>query len=419
MARSLTVWLGGVVVGHLALNEYGEPEFTYAKSWLNKRGAFPISASLPLKQDTFDRRKSLPFFEGLLPESAQRTAVARALGISERNEFRLLEELGGEVAGAIEIWAEGVTPQTRQQDGDLKVLSDDALVALINKLPIRPMLAGGEDGLRLSLAGAQAKLPVIYTNGKIALPYLGIPTTHILKPEIERFDGTAENEALCMRLAAAIGLDVAHVEYREIDENRFLLVERYDREIKDGNAIRIHQEDFCQALGFTSARKYASDGGPVFRDCFDLLRRVSTHPGAETLKLVDAALFNAIIGNADAHAKNFSLLYRQGSTKLSPLYDLLSTVAYPDLSQRFAMKIGGRRTLEEIYPADFDRFARDIEFRAPYIRKRVKEIAVAVLDKSDAALLGLAFSPARFAIASSYAATIKARADAVLKMLSS
>ena len=105
-----------------------------------------------------------------------------------------------------------------------------------------------------------------------------------------------------MRLARAIGLDVAAIDYRSVGDKRFLLIERYDRQAgEDGTTIRLHQEDFCQALGFTSARKYASDGGPAFRDCFALIRRVTTRPAAETLKLLDAALFNAVIGNSGHH----------------------------------------------------------------------------------------------------------------------
>ena len=417
MADRLNVWLRGDLVGYLALNQYGEPEFVYAENWLAKEGAHPISASLPLQTEAFDRRASLPFFEGLLPEAAQRTAVAQALGVSERNEFRLLEELGGEVAGAVEIWPEGTKPVGNAPSNAPKPFCDDDLIALIDKLPTRPMLAGGEDGLRLSLAGAQAKLPVICSDSGIALPAPGQPTTHILKPEIERFDGTSENEAFCMRLAAAVGLDTAPVDYCEIGETRFLLVERYDRETENGETIRLHQEDFCQALGFTSAKKYARDGGPVFRHCFDLLRRVSTRPAAETLKLLDAALFNAIIGNADAHAKNFSLLYRRDATVLAPLYDLLSTVAYDDLSQRFAMKIGGRRTLEELHSADFDKFAKDIEFRAPFIRRRLKEIAEAIIEKAGVTLDGLGLSEKRTAIAKGYADQIVDRGKATRKML--
>lgn len=418
MTRRLIVWWNGARVGQLALNEYGEPEFTYAADWLAMPTARPISASLPLQPEPFDRRTTLPFFEGLLPEASQRTAIAQALGISERNEFRLLEEIGGEVAGAIEVWPEGVAPASDGTPDRSRSLSDDELVALIDRLPTRPMLAGGEDGLRLSLAGAQSKLPVICKDGQIALPAPGQPTTHILKPEIARFDGTAENEAFCMRLARAIGLDVAEVQYRTVGDKRFLLIARYDRQAReDGKTNRLHQEDFCQALGFTSARKYASDGGPVFRDCFALVRRVTNRPAAEALKLLDAALFNAIIGNADAHAKNFSLLYLPDRTQLAPLYDLLCTVAYPDLSQRFAMKIGGRRTLEEIYLADFDKFAKDIEIRAPFIRRRMAEIAEAIIEQSDAALESFELSEKRASIAATYADLIKKRAAATKKML--
>jgi len=280
------------------------------------------------------------------------------------------------------------------------------------------MLAGGEDGLRLSLAGAQSKLPVVYRDGEIALPAPGQPTTHILKPEIARFDGTTENEAFCMRLARAIGLDVADVQYRNVGNKRFLLIERYDRQAgEDGKTIRLHQEDFCQALGFTSARKYASDGGPVFRDCFALVRRVTTRPAAETLKLLDAAVFNAIIGNADAHAKNFSLLYLPDRTQLAPLYDLLSTVAYPDLSQRFAMKIGGRRTLEELYPADLEKFAKDIEIRAPFVRRRMEEIAEAVVGKSDGVSSALALPHERRPMLHEIRDTVIVRAKLLLDRL--
>jgi len=418
MTRRLIVWWNGERVGQLALNEYGEPEFAYAEDWLATSNARPVSASLPVQPEPFDRRATLPFFEGLLPEASQRTAIAQALGISERNEFRLLEEIGGEVAGAIEVWPEGAQPASDGTADRSRSLSDDELVALIDRLPTRPMLAGGEDGLRLSLAGAQSKLPVVYRDGEIALPAPGQPTTHILKPEIARFKGTAENEAFCMRVARAIGLDVAEVQYRNVGDKRFLLIERYDRLTgEDGKTMRLHQEDFCQALGFTSARKYASDGGPVFRDCFALVRRVTTRPGAEALKLLDAALFNAIIGNADAHAKNFSLLYLPDRTQLAPLYDLLSTIAYPDLSQRFAMKMGGCRTLEEIYPADLDKFAEDIEIRAPFVRRRMGEIAEAIIEKSGSVVSTLELPPARDTLMNSICDTVTGRAKSLLERL--
>ena len=419
MGKHLSVWWDRKLVGDLSLNQYGEPEFTYAGAWLALEDARAISVSLPLRTEAFNRRETLPFFEGLLPEAAQRTAIAQTLGVSERNEFRLLEELGGDVAGALEVWPAGETPPPPDQSAPTNPpLSDEQLVDLIKQLPTRPMLAGGQAGLRLSLAGAQSKLPVTLTEGNVTLPTLGQPTTHILKPEIPRFDGTTENEALCMTLADQIGLDVAKTEYRAIDDTRFLLIERYDRrQTENGSYQRLHQEDFCQALGKTSAQKYAADGGPVFSDCFKLIRRATARPAAEALKLLDAAIFNTIIGNADAHAKNFSLLHKPTGTALSPLYDLLSTIAYPDLSPRYAMKIAKRRTLDEIGAADWSKFASEIEMRPPYVKRRVGEIAQAILDKVETSLQALALPEDRVRFAIGYANTIKMRASNVLETL--
>lgn len=381
--RALTVWWDTKPVGRLTMDIHGDLGFTYAASWLADDGARAISQSLPLREEAFSRRECLPFFEGILPEESQRENIAAALGVSKNNEFRLLERLGGEIAGALSLWPEGKAPPTLNGPFEPKFLSDKALRAKIDELPKRPLLAG-EEGLRLSLAGAQAKLPVVVTRAGIALPAPGQPTTHILKPPIMRFEGTTENEAYAMRLAHRIGLDVAAVEIRRAGGRIFLLVTRYDRKtMPDGEVKRLHQEDFCQALGIISARKYASEGGPVFRDIFRQLRRVATRPAIEVLKLFDAAIYNLIIGNADAHGKNFSLLY-DGRTELAPLYDLLSTVAYPELSPNLAMKIARRAKLEEIHSRDWKRFAEETGLTEPFIRRRIKELCNLVLEESPA-----------------------------------
>ncbi|ASY73723.1 HipA protein (plasmid) [Sinorhizobium fredii CCBAU 83666] len=178
------------------------------------------------------------------------------------------------------------------------------------------------------MAGAQSKVPVVLIDRRIALPLPGQATTHILKPPIARFPGTTENEAFVKKLGATIGLDIAPVEPRSAEGRSFLLVERYDR-VRDASGVvrRIHQEDFCQALGVPPETKYASGGGPTFKDCFELLRRVSARPATDVLKLLDAAIFNLVVGNADAHGKNFSILYDDHGPRLAPLHDLLSTVA--------------------------------------------------------------------------------------------
>ena len=379
MTDTLIVWWGQDMVGALGIDRHGDTSFRYAETWLAQPAARAISLSLPLCAEPFSRRESRPFFEGLLPEESQRAAIARALGLSTGNEFRLLEALGGEVAGALSLWPEGERPPVEAPSTrSANPLDDDALIDILNRLPTRPMLAG-ETGLRLSLAGAQTKLPVVVDKGQIALPAPGQASTHILKPPIEHFEGTTENEAFAMRLARQVGLSVAEVDYRRVRGRAFLLVERYDRIAGHGRVKRLHQEDFCQALGFPSSRKYAADGGPVLRDCFQLLRSSATRPAREVLKLFDAAIFNLIIGNADAHAKNYSLLYRDDAVEMAPLYDLLATVAYPDLSPKLAMKIAGRATLNELKATDWGRFAKESGLSQPFVKRRAKALADNVL----------------------------------------
>jgi serine/threonine-protein kinase HipA len=381
MSKPLNVWWAGEIVGVLTIDRHGEMGFAYTPDWLADAAKPALSFSLPKREEPFSRRECRPFFEGLLPEESQRIAVAGALGVSHGNEFKLLNELGGEVAGALTLWPEGEAPPAPGSVRQSASLGDNALVELLDELPKRPFLAGRE-GLRLSLAGAQSKIPVVLVNGEIALPTPGEATSHILKPPIERFPGTTENEAFAMRLAKKIGLSVAGVEIHAARDRPFLLVKRYDRiRGEDGVLRRLHQEDFCQALGYTSERKYAADGGPIFRDCFELLRRAASRPAVEVLKLFDAAIFNLIIGNADAHAKNFSLLYREnGAVELAPLYDLLSTVYYPELSPRLAMRIAKRHTLEELKASDWERFADESGLALRFIRTRARELTSAVVN---------------------------------------
>ena len=379
MMRTLDIWWDGRLVGQLTQNQHGELGFAYAPEWLNDAEALPLSASLPKRADPFSRRECRPFFGGLLPEESQRDAAAQALGVSRANDFALLDRLGGDVAGALQLLPPGDAPTKPALDQRPSPLDDEGLIRVLDALPVRPLLAG-EEGLRLSLAGAQSKVPVVLVDGSVALPAPGQPTTHILKPPISRFKATTENEAFVMRLAASIDLDVAPVEPRVVKDRTFLLVQRYDRAIGgDGNVRRIHQEDFCQALGVPPETKYASEGGPTFKDCFELLRRVAARPAVDVLKLLDAVIFNVIAGNADAHGKNFSILYSDEGPRLAPLYDLLATVAYPDLSQKFAMRIGKRATLAELDAKGWTAFAADAGLGLPLIRRRVAEISEAAI----------------------------------------
>ncbi|MBS1166157.1 MAG: HipA-like protein [Proteobacteria bacterium] len=386
MIRTLDVWWDGRLVGQLTQDQHGELGFAYASEWLGNEEAPPLSASLPKRAESFIRRECRPFFGGLLPEESQRDAVAQALGVSRGNDFALLDRLGGDVAGALQLLPPGEIPTVPATGERAIPLDDRGLIRVLDALPLRPLLAG-EEGLRLSLAGAQSKVPVVLVDGAVALPAPGQPTTHILKPPISRFTATTENEAFMMRLAATIGLDVASVEPRVVHDRTFLLVQRYDRATnQDGSVRRIHQEDFCQALGVPPETKYATEGGPTLKDCFALLRRTAARPAVDVLKLLDAVIFNVIAGNADAHGKNFSILYSNEGPRLAPLYDLLATVAYPELSPKFAMRIGKRATLEELDAEGWAAFAAGAGLGLPLVRRRLRELCERTTAKARGAV---------------------------------
>lgn len=369
MERTLVVWWDMAEVGRLMQDRHGDLSFAYSSTWLSSSAPRPISRSLPLQRTIFNRRQCRPFFGGLLPEADQRIGVADALGVSPGNEFTLLDHLGGDVAGALSLLHEGERPHSSVLAPAPEPLDDDAFAAILNQLPRRPMLAG-EEGLRLSLAGAQAKLPVVLVDGRPALSAAGQPTTHIVKPEIARFPGSVANEAWCMALAARVGLDVAPAEACEVNGRPYLLVTRYDRQARGETIGRLHQEDACQALGIASERKYAAEGGPAFRDLFALTRSYVRTPALDVLKLVDAAMFNLAIGNADAHGKNFSFLLDARGPRLAPLYDLLSTISWPALNPRLAMRLGRAGMIDELDGEAWMRFAADAGITLPFLRRR-------------------------------------------------
>jgi serine/threonine-protein kinase HipA len=381
MAKILDVYLHRELVGHLIQNEGGQMVFDYAESWLQRPDATPLSHSLPLRQKRFTRKECRGYFAGVLPEESKREIIARNLGISERNDYAMLERIGGECAGAVTFVS--ASESLPALDDHYRALSVPELAGILRELPRRPLLAG-ETGIRLSLAGAQDKIAVRVEGDAISLPLGSAPSTHILKPAVERFAGVVFNEAYCMKLAAAVGLPVARTEIRRVEDVEYLLVERYDRthgQDPEGITLeRLHQEDFCQALGIVSENKYQKEGGPSLRQCFALLREVSSAPVLDLARLLDAVIFNFLIGNNDAHGKNFSLLYRGAGmanleTRLAPLYDLVSTRYYPELTREMAMKIGGEYSSDRVSKTNFEQLAEDAGLAKPLVRRRVPDLA--------------------------------------------
>jgi serine/threonine-protein kinase HipA len=374
MARELEVWLFADQVGTLALVE-GRLSFRYSPAWLSRPDAVTLSSSLPLRAEPFDDHQTRPFFAGLLPEGQLRRLIAQQFQVSGENDFALLDRIGGECAGAVTVLAPGQALPRSEAGEDVQWLGEDEVVAILNELPHRPMLAGKE-GLRLSLAGAQDKLPVVFDGVRIGLPRNGTPSSHILKPAIHALEDTVANEGFCLALAEAMQLKPARSQMHSVLGRQFLLVERYDRVVDaQGHRQRLHQEDFCQALGVVPEMKYQNEGGPDLAQCFDLVRRITRPNAPQILRLLDYVIFNALIGNHDAHAKNFSLLYAGKSAALAPCYDTLSTAVYPTLTLKMAMKIGSKYTFSEVQARHWDQFAEDVGLGKAQARKRILALA--------------------------------------------
>ena len=386
MRRTLDVYLHRDLVGQLVQDEHGEIAFHYTEHWLNNPSARPLSHSLPLRKEPFARKECRPFFAGVLPEAGQREIIAKNLGISARNDFAMLEQIGGECAGAVTfIPVGGSLPG---HDYRYRQLNGPELADILKVLPKRPLLAGDKD-VRLSLAGAQDKIAVHVAGDQISIPLGGAPSTHILKPAIERFAGIVFNEYLCLKLARTIGLHAANAAIGRVETIDYLLIERYDRAVlptppgAPEQMERLHQEDFCQALGIVSENKYQNEGGPSLKQCFALVRELSGTPVIDLQRLLDAVIFNFLVGNHDAHGKNFSLLHH-GATRLAPLYDVLSTACYPELTRKMAMKIGGEYVSDKITPKQFEQLADEAGLAKPMVKRRVPELAGAILSKLPA-----------------------------------
>jgi serine/threonine-protein kinase HipA len=380
---ALNVHFHDRLAGILLRTQNGNLQFRYDKDYVEAGGP-PLSLNLPLRTQAFPHRDCLAFFGNLLPEEDVRAQVALATGISAANDYKLLERFGGDVAGAVTLLPSDGSGEEPEPHG-LEELSPERLDEILSQLPQRPLAVDEKGEVRLSLAGAQSKLPVVQTERGFALPHgSGNPTTHILKPEPARFPGLVANEFFCMRLAREAGLQVAAVE-RAVTASGlpFLIVSRYDRDLTQEPVRRLHQEDLCQALGKLYIEKYQHEGGPTVREAMELIDEASRAPARDRQQLWLALAFNVLIGNCDAHGKNYSLLYDSPAPSLAPLYDLVSTAVYDELTTRLAMSIDGATVLEEAGPEAWKRLVKEVGFAPRFLAQRVEPFLARVLEASE------------------------------------
>lgn len=361
MARSRThprlrVYQNGQIVGYLSKQPSGAVEFVYASEWLSNERAYPVSLSLPLREDAFKGAPVLAVFENLLPDSdSLRARVAEKVGADGIDAYSLLSQIGRDCVGALQFFSE----DDEVDFSDLHsikgaVIQDEEIESLLNNLARVPLGLDMEHDFRISVAGAQEKTALLYHEGQWLRPYGVTPTTHILKTQIGNLpngidlSNSVENEFYCLKLMAAFGLPVNAAEIKQFGKTKSLVIERFDRQwTEQGVLVRIPQEDCCQALSIPPSRKYQNDHRPANEkqpsmvEILNLLKG-SDHPAEDQKAFLKAQVLFWLIGATDGHAKNFSIFLGQGGRFiLTPFYDVLSAQPFLDTHkmQRKEMKM--------------------------------------------------------------------------------
>lgn len=342
------VYMRGTLVGTLHADRYGMLIFKYDAAYLLAKEATPLSASLPLQEHEYYGGAAQTFFAGLLPEESELKQIAQSLGTDTNNSFRLLQEIGKECVGAISIGEKSDSTTAtyipiEQIDWENIVGNSLGRVAYLYK----------EKKQRLSLAGAQSKMGALYRDGKYYFSQNGLPTNCIIKFPSDRFLFITENEFATMSVAKWLNLEVPDIRLDRLGGVNCFVIDRFDRITEIDQVRRVHQEDFCQALGIHPQNKYEQDGGPSFQRCIELIRGVCTIPVLDIAKFIDLFIFNILLGNRDTHGKNFSFMYTNGKISLAPAYDLVCTAFYTELADTKAMKIGKQYDYEFLTSDDF------------------------------------------------------------------
>jgi len=359
----LAVYLHERHIGHLIPRRNGARFSFLDEIKASLVGSPMLSTALIVQDDEFDTLQTRNWFTGLLPEGPRLTELSRFFGIPEDDYLSVLREVGWECAGAVSIMAEERTPATMQALDTMLVVSEQELAQRLEALPSHPY--DEARSLRVSLGGFQEKLCICsrmpiriekgYTNlREVGIPLDGAPTTHILKPQPERFPGMIEGEAWAMAVASQV-TPTAKTALLSIEgAPPTLLVERFDRVENGGTLRRIHQEDCAQAMGLGPLQKYAASGSPKrgdpsFLRISSLLKTYSEDPGEQLKLLLAQMIVNVVAGNTDAHAKNYAFMHPDEATiSLAPLYDVVPAREITPQVTDMGMRIGGRIRIDRI-----------------------------------------------------------------------
>ncbi len=386
MTEELNVFCGQQLMGRILRDRRRDRlALCYEGSWQASPAAFPLSLSMPLTAAEHGHGAVESFLWGLLPDNE---GVLQRWGtkfrVSPKNPFALLWHVGEDCAGAIQfVRPEQVEAwQKAPAAGGVEWLSNGEVAErMVLLLRDHGASRAGADTGQFSLAGAQPKTAFFFDEQqkRWGVPFGSVPTTHILKPATGAFDGLAENEHFCLRLAQECGLATAKSTVQYFGDCPAIVVERYDRVRQPGRVTRIHQEDMCQAMACRPHQKYQTQGGPSAAQILHLLRQYSTDHATDKQRFLDALMLGWLIGATDAHAKNFSVLIAPGAqVRLAPFYDISSALPYPkqvDLRRAgLAMKIGGAYKLREIGIRNWEKFAAETKTGPQNLKERLLQL---------------------------------------------
>ncbi len=396
MTASVPIWFDDLAVGQVDVAADGSLSLRYAERWLQATGAFPLSVTMPLRAEPYPSDVISPWLANLLPEEEQLQVLTRSLGLDQADVLAVLSEIGGDTAGALSFGA--ATDRTLWAYATLTSFYDtvDPRLALerhFEDLDRRPFLVG-EEGVRQSLAGGQKKsaLAVLGPDGApvlrlpqvgdvLAIPLNGAPSTLIVKPDNPNLPGITENEVWCLRMAQVIGIEAAQATILQSSKRTAIGVLRYDRRVgRSGQLLRVHQEDFAQANGLPPGRKYERGTLPGL-DLKTLLETGRHVSASDALALLDQVIFNILVANTDAHAKNYSLILPVGAApRLAPLYDVSTVLSWPHVVKTYAQSIDGKkRNPDMVAGRHWEAIAREIGYRPTDVKNRVQQIVDAMV----------------------------------------
>jgi len=377
--RSLVVRIEENTVGKILIDTDENYFFDYDEEW--KQKGFAISPHLPFHQE-LSSQSIRRFLQNLIPEGEGLDDIALFAHISKNNTFALINAIGYDTAGAL-VFGENVP----SDQSIFREITSNELVSRIEKLE-NQSIAIWDKRVRLSLAGVQAKLPVMMQGETIGLADGKLSSTHILKFQTQRHLHIVINEFFCMKLAKYIGLNVANVELKYFEKHPVLVVERFDRIIRNDYVQRLHIIDGCQMLDLSPNYKYEQNFGSS-RDVKDIRQgasfaklfmsaKVCSVPASAQMEMLKWALFNLLIGNSDAHGKNFSFFVDKKGIMPTPFYDLLCVMVY-EYDHNLAMAFGDEFNPNDVLAYQLLEFADSTNINPKLVSKVLSKECESIL----------------------------------------